>query len=367
MDGTACATTRTVQARRHIDPNRAAASAAGLHYVLDGEPGISRAKRGGTFSYRDARGRGVRDPRTLNRIRSLVIPPAWTDVWICAHPNGHLQATGRDARGRKQHRYHPQWTAARTGTKYDRMVEFALALPSIRQRVQADLRKPPLSREHVLATVVTLLEKTLIRIGNKEYARANNSFGLTTLLDQHVQIKGSSMTFHFRAKSGVMQTIAVTDAPLARIVKQCRDLPGKTLFQYLDDKGRPQCIDSAAVNSYLREITGQPFTAKNFRTWAASVLAAVAVCRLPPSTSDSAFKRNIVGAIDSVAAKLGNTRAVCRTCYIHPGVFDGYRSGKTIAAAKPGPRRSHFSAQEAAVLALLKGYARQGRGEKKAA
>ena len=356
-----------MQARHHVDPNQAAATAAGLHYVMDGETGLTRARRGRTFVYRDAKGRVVRDPRTLNRIRSLVIPPAWTDVWICARPDGHLQATGRDARGRKQHRYHPDWTSARTGSKYDRMVEFALALPSIRQRVHADLRKPALTREHVLATVVTLLEKTLIRIGNKEYARANNSFGLTTLLDQHVQIKGNSMTFHFRAKSGVMQTIAVSDAPLARIVKQCRDLPGKTLFQYLDSHGRPQCIDSAAVNAYLREITGQPFTAKNFRTWAASVLAAVAVCRLPPSTSDTAFKRNIVGAIDSVAAKLGNTRAVCRSCYIHPGVFEAYRSGKTIAAAKPGPRRAHFSAQEAAVLALLKTQARHARSEKKAA
>ena len=350
-------------ARTDTEVNKAAATTAGLHYVVDGEPGLARVRRGRAFAYRDAKGHAFRDSKTLERIRSLVIPPAWIDVWICARANGHVQATGRDARGRKQHRYHPDWTAARTSTKYDRMVEFAQALPSIRRRVHTDLRKPPLSREHVLATVVTLLEKTLIRIGNKEYARANNSFGLTTLLDQHVQIKGSSMTFHFRAKSGVMQTIALDDAPLARIVRRCRDLPGKTLFQYLDSAGHPQCVDSAAVNAYLREITGNPFTAKNFRTWAASVLAAAAVCDLPASASDSAFKRNIVGAIDSVAGKLGNTRAVCRKCYIHPGVFEGYRRGVTIAGARPGPRKAHFSAQEAAVLALLKGQARHARSE----
>ena len=350
-----------------IDLNRTAASAAGLHYVVDGEAGLTRARHRGKFVYRDAKGHPVRDARTLDRIRSLVIPPAWTDVWICPRAHGHVQATGRDARGRKQHRYHPDWTAARTSAKYDRMVQFALALPTIRRRVQADLRKPPLSREHVLATVVTLLEKTLIRIGNKEYARSNNSFGLTTLLDQHVQIKGSSMTFHFRAKSGVMQTIALDDAPLARIVRKFRSLPGKTLFQYLDGDGRRQCIDSAAVNAYLRGITGQSFTAKNFRTWAASVLAAVAVSDFPAPTSDSASKRSIVSAIDSVAERLGNTRSVCRKCYIHPGVFDAYRAGKTIATSRAAPRKAQFSAQEAAVLALLKGKARQARSEKVAA
>ena len=347
--------------------NKAAAAAAGLHYVIDGEPGLTRALQGQKFVYRDAKGHAVRDARTLERIRSLVIPPAWTDVWISSRANGHVQATGRDARGRKQHRYHPDWTSARTSAKYDRMVEFATALPAIRRRVQADLRKPSLSREHVLATVVTLLEKTLIRIGNKEYARLNNSFGLTTLLDQHVQIKGSSMTFHFRAKSGVMQTIALDDAPLARIVRKCRSLPGKTLFQYLDGDGRRQCIDSAAVNAYLREMTGQPFTAKNFRTWAASVLAAVAVCDLPAPTSDSASKRSIVSAIDSVAERLGNTRAVCRSCYIHPSVFDAYRAGQTIAAMRAGPRKAHLSAEEAAVLALLKGQTRRLKSEKVAA
>jgi DNA topoisomerase I len=356
-----------VALRSDILDNKSAAKAAGLHYVVDGEPGLSRIRHGKTFAYRDVKGRPVRDARTLDRIRSLVIPPAWNDVWICARADGHIQATGRDARGRKQHRYHRAWTNARKDAKYDSMVEFAVALPAIRRRVQGDLKKAPLSREHVLATVVSLLEKTLIRIGNKEYARANNSFGLTTLLDEHVRTSGSSVTFHFRAKSGVMQTIQLNDATLARIVKRCRQLPGKTLFQYLDEQGNPQCIDSVAVNSYLRDITGHPFTAKNFRTWAGTVLAAQAVCDLPECSSDSAFKRNIVGAIDGVAAKLGNTRAVCRGSYIHPGVFEGYRGGVTIAAAKHGPRRAGLSSEEAAVLALLKRHAKHTRHEKVAA
>jgi len=347
--------------------NRAAARAAGLQYVSDDEPGISRALRGKTFTFRDASGRRIRDARTLERIRALVIPPAWTDVWISANAAGHLQATGRDARGRKQHRYHPAWIAVRNASKYDQAMEFALALPAIRQRVRSDLKKPPLTREHVLAVVVTLLEKTLIRVGNKEYARANKSFGLTTLLDEHVQIKGASLTFHFRAKSGVMQTIVLDDSTLARIVKQVRALPGHTLFQYLDANGKRQCVDSVAVNAYLRAITGHPFTAKNFRTWAATVLAARAVCTLPEATSDSAFKRHIVGAIDSVASKLGNTRAVCRSSYVHPGVFEGYRRGLTIEVTKPGSRRAYLSADEAAVIAMLKGRGRRTRWERKAA
>ena len=344
-----------------------AARAIGLHYVVEGEPGLTRVRRGKTFTYRDAKGRVMRDARTLDRIRSLVIPPAWEHVWICARADGHVQATGRDARGRKQHRYHPDWTAARHESKYGQMIDFARALPVIRKRVHADLKTAPLSRPYVLATVVLLLEKTLIRIGNKEYARANNSFGLTTLLDQHVQIKGASVTFHFRAKSGVMQTIEVNDAAVARLLKRCRQLPGAALFQYVDDKGKRQSVDSTAVNAYLREITGRSFTAKNFRTWAATVLAAKAVCDLPESTSDTAFKRNIVRAIDAVATKLGNTRAVCRSSYIHPGVFEGYRAGATIVDVKAGPRMAHLSADEAAVLAMLKSRARHNRREKVAA
>jgi DNA topoisomerase I len=344
------------------------ARAAGLHYVAEGEPGLSRVRRTkSTFAYRDAKGRPVRDARTLDRIRSLVVPPAWRHVWICARADGHLQATGRDARGRKQHRYHPEWTTARNEAKYGQMIDFARALPAIRKRVHADLKTAPLSRAHLLATVVMLLEKTLIRIGNKEYARANRSFGLTTLLDQHVQIKGASVIFRFRAKSGVMQTIEVNDTALARILRRCRRMPGEALFQYFDADGKRQTIDSTDVNAYIREITGRSFTAKNFRTWAGTVLAAKAVCDLPECTSDAAFKRNIVLAVDSVAAKLGNTRAVCRGSYIHPGVFDGYRSGMTIAGAKQSLRTAGLSSEEAAVLALLKRSARRPRPEKVAA
>ena len=267
--------------RTDIAGNKAVARAAGLHYVVDGEPGLSRiasredvrlSRREGTPRSRRANARQDSIARHSARVE---------DVWICARADGHLQATGRDARGRKQHRYHPEWTAARHEAKYGQMIDFARALPAIRKRVQADLKTAPLSRAHVLATVVMLLEKTLIRIGNKEYARANKSFGLTTLLDQHVQIKGASVTFHFRAKSGVMQTIEVNDAALARIVKRCRRMPGEALFQYVDADGKRQCVDSTAVNAYLREITGRSFTAKNFRTWAGTVLAAKAVCDLP--------------------------------------------------------------------------------------
>jgi len=356
-----------VAPRADIAGNRVAAKAAGLHYVIEGEPGLARVRRGKTFVYRDAKGHQVRDARTLDRIRSLVIPPAWEHVWIAARADAHLQATGRDARGRKQHRYHPGWTGSRRDAKFDQMVDFAYALPAIRKRVRADLRKAPLSREHVLATVVMLLEKTLIRIGNKEYVRANNSFGLTTLLDEHVKVKGSSVRFQFRAKSGVMQTIALNDATLARIVTRVRRLPGKPLFQYLDEDGKAQCVDSVAVNAYLREITGHTFTAKNFRTWAGTVLAARAVCDLPECASDAAFKRNIVRAVDSVAAKLGNTRAVCRGSYIHPGVLDAYRENVTIAGVKQGPRRAGLTVEEAAVLALLKRRATHPRPEKVAA
>jgi DNA topoisomerase-1 len=368
MRGTGCAVTVRVSPRTGTTAAEAVARVAGLHYVMEGEPGLSRIRRGkSAFAYRDAKGRPVRDARTLDRIRSLVIPPAWRHVWICARPNGHLQATGRDARERKQHRYHPEWTTARNEAKYGQMIDFARALPAIRRRVQADLKAAPLSRAHVLATVVMLLEKTLIRIGNKEYARANKSFGLTTLLDQHVEIKGASVTFRFRAKSGVMQMIEVNDAALARIVKRCRKMPGAALFQYVDADGKRQSVDSTAVNAYIREITGRSFTAKNFRTWAGTVLAAKAVCDLPECTSDAAFKRNIVRAVDSVAAKLGNARAVSRSSYIHPGVFQAYRGGVTIAAARLRPRIAHLSVEEAAVLLLLRRRTTDARRQKAAA
>jgi DNA topoisomerase I len=356
-----------VSNRGNLLETRVAAKAAGLHYVTAGEPGFVRVKHGKSFLYRDQRGRSVRDPRTLDRIKSIVIPPAWTDVWICIRADGHLQATGRDARGRKQHRYHASWTAARNESKFEGMIAFAQALPAIRRRVQTDLRQPTLTQRRILATVVALLEKTLIRIGNEEYARDNNSYGLTTMRDEHVQVNGTAMTFRFRAKSGITQTIELKDTTLARIVKQCRALPGRALFQYVDAAGTHQCVDSAAVNQYLRQITGQVFTAKTFRTWAATVLAAKAMGTLPESTSDAAFKRNIVGAIDSVAGRLGNTRAVCRKSYIHPGVFESYRRGVTIGASKPGPRIAGLSADEAAVVALLKRLRRHAPAQRQAA
>jgi DNA topoisomerase-1 len=352
-----------VSKREEVAANIASARAAGLRYVSDGAPGFTRVRHGASFIYRDWKGRTVRHPRTLARIRSLVLPPAWTNVWICAHEDGHLQATGRDARGRKQYRYHADWSAERTNGKYGRMIEFGVALPAIRRRVNADLKKAPMSRAFVLATVVKLLEKTLIRIGNKEYARANGSFGLTTLRDEHVEVKGASMRFHFRAKSGIMQTIELNDATLAASVKKCRELPGRALFQYIGADGRPQCVDSADVNAYLKEVTGHSFTAKNFRTWAGTVLAAQALCDDPMPSSEAAFKRCVVQAIDAVAARLRNTRAVCRKSYVHPGVLDAFRGGVTIAGLRAQPRRANFSADEAAVLALLRRRVRHVRHE----
>ena len=356
-----------MESRAAVDAGRAAARAAGLHYVQDGETGLSRVGRSGKFFYRDARGRPLRDKKALDRIRSLVIPPAWTEVWICARADGHLQATGRDAKGRKQHRYHPSWSAHRNRAKYDRISDFARALPAIRRRVQSDLRKPPMSREHVLAMVVKLLERTLIRIGNKEYARANQSFGLTTLQDDHVRIDGVSVVFRFRAKSGVTQTVELEDASLAKVIKAYRDAPGKALFQYVDGDGRRQCVDSSAINAYLRETTGRSFTAKNFRTWAATVLAARAVCAPCDARTETARKRHIVQVVDRVARRLGNTRAVCRSSYIHPGVFEAYGRGMTIESLPTRPRASNLSRAEAAVLALLKLQTREVRPSRAAA
>jgi DNA topoisomerase-1 len=348
--GTSRALSVLVPARPDLAASLACARAAGLRYINDAEPGFTRARPGGRVVYRDAGGRVVRHSRILDRIRSLAIPPAWTHVWICVHANGHLQATGRDARGRKQYRYHPDWTAERDRGKYDRMIEFGLALPAVRRRVAADMKKAPFSRPFMLGTVVKLLEKTLIRIGNREYAQANKSFGLTTLRDEHVQVTGSCVRFHFRAKSGVMQHVELNDAALARILKRCRELPGQPLFQCVDGDGRRQGIDAHDVNAYLRGITGRPFTAKNFRTWAGTVLAATGLSGLRPPTSEAAFKRSVVQVVDAVRAKLGNTRAVCRKCYVHPGVFEAYRAGVTIARRR---------APEGAVLALLKREARR--------
>jgi DNA topoisomerase I len=334
------------------------ARAAGLRYTTDRRPGIRRMRKGSGFSYLTAEGKRLRLASEIERIRKLVIPPAWTDVWICTDARGHLQATGRDARGRKQHRYHPRWREVRDETKYHRIIGFAQALPAIRRRTAEDLARTGVPREKVIATVVQLLEKTLIRVGNDEYARHNRSFGLTTLRDGHVEVNGTRLRFAFRGKSGVEHEVDLDDRRLARIVRQCRDLPGYDLFQYLDENDTRQTIESADVNEYLREVSGEDFTSKDFRTWAGTVLAAQLLCGLEKFHSESQAKKNIVRAVESVAKRLGNTKAVCRKCYIHPAVFETYMDGslmKTLSprARRPARRADVLSDAETAVLGLL--------------
>lgn len=316
-----------------IDPVESA-KAAGLRYVTDARPGIQRQRHGKSFRYTAADGKALRDPVALSRIRSLVVPPAWTSVWICPIANGHLQATGRDARGRKQSRYHPRWREIRDETKYERMSLFAVALPVIRERVDHDLARPGLPREKVLATIVSLMESTHIRVGNEEYARENKSFGLTTMRNRHVEVNGSNITFSFQGKSRVHHTVNLHDRRLARILQRCADIPGYELFQYLDPYGAHHSIDSSDVNEYLREISGQYFTAKDFRTWAGSVLACDLLQAFEPFTSETQAKKNVVEAIKCVASRLGNTPAVCRKCYVHPAVLEHYLNCTTIEAAK---------------------------------
>jgi DNA topoisomerase-1 len=303
-----------------------AARAAALRHVTDDSPGITRKRSGAGFSYRGADGALIRDRDALRRIRSLAIPPAWTSVWICPQANGHIQATGRDVKGRKQYRYHPRWSQVRDETKYNRMIYFGDTLPVIRTRLRDDLALPGMPREKVLAVVVRLLELTFIRVGNEEYARNNRSFGLTTLLDRHVTIEGSAVRFKFRGKSGKTHDVGVHDRRLAKLVQQCRDLPGQDLFQYVDDAGAPHPITSADVNDYLRQISGQDFTAKDFRTWAGTLLA---VGQLVPSRcfdDDVSPKTALLAAVASVADRLGNTVAVCRKCYIHPQVLNAFQN-----------------------------------------
>ncbi len=354
-------TTRLEQPKAPIiapDPV-ASARAAGLRYVTDTTPGIQRKPAGKHFCYIDPDGKPVRDPQQLERIKSLGIPPAYTDVWICPIANGHLQATGRDARGRKQYRYHPRWRAVRDETKYERMMAFGLALPTIRERTEQDLARPGLPRPKVLATLVRLLETTLIRVGNEEYARTNQSFGLTTMRDEHVEIKGSTVKFQFRGKSGKDHVIDLHDRRLARIVKRCQDVPGQELFQYIDEAGERQTVDSADVNAYLREMTGQEFTAKDFRTWAATVLAALALQEFETFDSETQAKKNVVQAIKNVAERLGNTPTICRKCYIHPAIIDAYLEGTMLTMLKTRTEEalvdslSQLRPEEAAVLAFL--------------
>jgi DNA topoisomerase-1 len=332
-----------------VDPV-ASAKAAGLRYVRNDRPGIRRLRAGAGFRYVGPDGRPVRDPETLGRIRSLAIPPAWTDVWICPLAAGHLQATGIDSRGRKQYRYHSRWRAVRDETKYHRMADFGRALAEIRARTDADLRQAGLPRTKVLAGVVCLLEITHIRVGNEEYARANHSFGLTTLRDGHAKITGGTVRFRFRGKSGVRHAVDLHDRRLARLVRRCQEVPGDELFQYLDDEGNPHDIDSADVNAYLHEIAGQEFTAKDFRTWAGTLLAARALRAAPSSVKQTEARRHIVAAIEAVSRELGNTPAVCRKCYVHPGVINAYLDGSLFQVSG-----DDLAAEEEALLDFLCG------------
>jgi DNA topoisomerase-1 len=310
----------------------ASAEAAGLRYVSDVRPGIRRKRHSRGFRYVAPDGTQVHDAELLHRIHSLVIPPAWTNVWICPSANGHLQATGRDARGRKQSRYHPRWHEVRDETKYERMMLFGAALPAIRERVERDLALPGLPREKLLAAIVRLLETTFIRVGNTEYARENHSYGLTTLRNKHVSVKGATVTFDFKGKSGVEHTIDLNDRRLAKIVRTCRELPGYELFQYLDTEGERHSVDAADVNEYLRLITEQEFTAKDFRTWAGTVLACEMLRSFEPVESETQAKKNVVAAVRIVAKRLGNSPSVCRKCYVHPALLESYLGGSMMKA-----------------------------------
>jgi DNA topoisomerase-1 len=342
----------------HADPADAA-RAAGLRYVHDDRPGIRREALKDGFRYLDAKGEPVTDETTLARIKRLVIPPAWTEVWICPQANGHLQATGRDARGRKQYRYHAKWREARDEVKYERMLKFGNALPAIRAEVDRALKLPGLPREKVLATIVYLLEATMMRVGNEEYARTNKSFGLTTLRNRHAKVDGSDVEFSFRGKSGVYHKVKVHDRRLARIVARSRDLPGQELFQYVDEDGATHSIDSSDVNDYLRTITGEEYTAKDFRTWSGTVLAALALQEFEKFDSEAQAKKNIVRAIESVAEKLGNTPSICRKCYVHPAVLDAYLEGAALEVLRERTEEKlaedlhALQPEEAAVLAML--------------
>ena len=337
----------------------ASAQAAGLRYVTDTHAGIIRKRAGKHFSYVGLDGKPIHDEEVIQRIRSLGIPPAWKNVWICPNPRGHIQATGRDAKGRKQYRYHPLWRKIRDENKYDRMVTFGKALPTIRERVSHDLALSGLPREKVLATIVRLLDTTSVRIGNEEYARENGSFGLTTLRDEHVEIKGATVRFQFRGKSGKDHSIDVKDRQLAKIMKRCRDLPGQELFQYIDENGQPRTVESGDVNAYLQEVTGQDFTAKDFRTWAGTVTATCALQDLGEYESETQAKKNVVRAIETAAQHLGNTPTICRKSYVHPEVIDGYLHGSLLCALKAHDEEAIVEAlnglrpEEISVLAFL--------------
>jgi DNA topoisomerase-1 len=351
-----------------------AAKGAGLCYVTDAEPGIRRVMRRGKLAYLLPSGKAVRDAAVLDRIKKLVIPPAWADVWICQIANGHLQATGRDARDRKQYRYHTRWREARDESKFGNLADFVRVLPSIRNRVAADLELPGLPREKVLATVVRLLETTSIRIGNRKYARDNGSFGLTTFRNRHVRIRGENLQFKFRGKSGVEHHIELDDKQLAGIVRRCRDLPGYELFQYVDEAGAIRNVTSSDVNDYIAAIAGDAYTAKHFRTWAGTLLMALALRQQETPASPTKAKRNVAAAVRLVAAKLGNTPAICRRCYVHPAIIESYLEDGQLPDLGSRPAKvngvaSRFTRrQELSVLQALRPHkARMAHADKTAA
>jgi DNA topoisomerase I len=342
-----------------VDEYQEAAEEAGLTYVSDEDRGLSRERHGDGFRYLKPNGEPVTDEATLDRIRRLAIPPAWTDVWICTKANGHLQATGRDVRGRKQYKYHPQFREVRESTKYEHMLEFARALPAIRAKIAEHMELRGLPREKVLATVVHLLESTLIRIGNDDYAKENKSYGLTTLRNPHVSVNGSELRFRFKGKSGKSWQLQLKDRRVAKIVKACQELPGQKLFEYLDENGEAREVTSADVNAYLREITGQDITAKDFRTWAGTVMAALALREFETFDSQASAKKNLRAAIETVASRLGNTPTICRKCYIHPEILSAYTEGalmlriKQKAESELRDKLGSLKPEEAAVLALV--------------
>jgi DNA topoisomerase-1 len=347
----------------------AAAKDAGLRYVSDESPGIRRRRSGKGFSYVGTDGRPISDKAELRRIKRLAIPPAWTDVWICPSPLGHIQATGRDARRRKQYRYHERWREVRDEAKYGRMIAFAQTLPKLRGRTARDLARKGLPREKVLAAVVRLLESTLIRVGNEEYARQNESFGLTTLRSKHANVRGTRVVFRFNGKAGVKHEVDVVDRRLARVVQRCQDLPGQELFQYVDESGEAKVVTSDDVNAYLRELCGDEITAKDFRTWAGTVLASRAFQELGPAAGERQAKKRVVAAVQNVATQMGNTPAVCRRCYIHPAILDAYVDGslaRTLGrrvGRKLKQQDGGLAREEEAVLRVLK--RRLEREEKK--
>jgi len=339
------------------EANSAEAKSAGLRYVSDAVSGITRRRAGKGFSYRDPHGDTIHDKKILARIKALAIPPAWTDVWICPFPNGHIQAIGFDARGRKQYRYHATWRQVRDADKYEHMVAFANALPKIRRAVARDLKQRGLPRTKVLAAIVQLLEKTLIRVGNEEYARNNKSFGLTTMRNRHAKIKGATVHFDFKGKSGIHHEIDLTDQKLVRLISKLQDLPGQELFQYKDENGEIVSAGSGDVNAYLKEITGEEFTAKDFRTWSGTVLATIALQEFEAFKSQTEAKHNVVCAIKTVAEQLGNTPSVCRKCYVHPAILENYLDERLVQILEDHSgkrkRRRGLHAQEAVVLDVL--------------